>query len=80
VYRGGIVTFRIPAHWCEEYSDMEGGTFYGDHSQSGTLRLTIITVEKPKQGQSPSALDVLETIVNGLKSGWWGSFFDRGIR
>jgi hypothetical protein len=38
-----------------------------DHSHSGTLRLTIITVAKPKQVQSPSALDVLETIVNSLK-------------
>jgi hypothetical protein len=32
VYRGGVVTFRIPAHWQEEYSDIEGGTFYEDRA------------------------------------------------
>ncbi len=66
-YRGGVVTFRIPAHWREEYSDNEGGMFYGDHSQSGTLRLTIITAAQPKQMKSTSALDILERFVNGLK-------------
>ena len=49
VYRGGVVRFRIPAHWREEYSDNEGGMFYGDHSQSGTLRLTIITAAQPNR-------------------------------
>jgi hypothetical protein len=28
VYRGGIVRFRIPAHWIEEYEHEGGGTFY----------------------------------------------------
>jgi hypothetical protein len=67
-HRGGVVTFRIPAHWREEYSDIEGGIFYGDHSHSGTLRLSIITVAKPIQAKPASALDVLETIVMGLKN------------
>ena len=67
VHRGGVVTFRIPVHWREEYSDIEGGTFYVDHSHSGTLRLTIIAVAKPKQVQFPS-LDMLETIVNALRN------------
>jgi hypothetical protein len=67
-YRGGIVTFRIPAHWREGYSDSEGGIFYGDHSHSGTLRLSIITVSKPIQAKPASALDVLETIINSLKN------------
>jgi len=68
VYRGGVVTFRIPAHWREEYSDIEGGMFYEDHSASGTLRLTIITMTTPKQAQSRSALDVLQVVENGLKN------------
>lgn len=67
-YRGGVVTFRIPVHWREEYSDLEGGTFYGDHSESGTLRLTVITVSKPEQMQPPSALDMLEMIVNRMRN------------
>jgi hypothetical protein len=68
VYRGGVVTFGIPAHWREEYSDMEGGMFYEDHSHSGTLRLKIITAAKPKPVQFASALDVLETIVSRLRN------------
>jgi hypothetical protein len=67
-YRGGVVTFRIPAHWKEEYSDTEGGMFYGRSSRSGTLRLSIVTVAKPMQAGPTSALDVLEVIVNGLKN------------
>lgn len=67
VYRGGVVTFRIPAHWREEYSDIEGGTFYENRPDSGTLRLKIITMTTPKQLQSFSAMDVLEIVVNGLK-------------
>lgn len=67
-YRGGLVTFRIPAHWREEYSDLEGGTFYGNDSDSGTLRLTIITVSQHKQVQPPSPLAVLESLVNGLRN------------
>jgi hypothetical protein len=68
VYRGGVVTFRIPTHWREEYSDIEGGMFYADDSDSGTLRLTIITVAAPKQVQSRSGFDVLQMIMNGLRS------------
>jgi hypothetical protein len=68
VYRGGVVTFRIPAHWREEYSDIEGGTFYEDRADSGTLRLTIITMTTPKQFQSGSAMNVLQVVENGLKN------------
>jgi hypothetical protein len=67
-YRGGVVTFRIPAHWREEYSDLEGGTFYEDRPDSGTLRLKVITVVAPKPLQSCSAMDVLHVVVNGMKS------------
>jgi hypothetical protein len=58
-YRGGIVTFRIPTHWREEYSDTDGGMLYEEHPDSGTLRLTIITMTVPEQRQETSALDVL---------------------
>ena len=27
-YRGGLVTFRVPAHWKEDYEPEGGGTFY----------------------------------------------------
>ncbi|HMI53316.1 MAG TPA: hypothetical protein VK525_17510 [Candidatus Saccharimonadales bacterium] len=35
-YRGGVVRFRIPADWVEEYEEAGGGTFYkpGDNTVS----------------------------------------------
>jgi hypothetical protein len=48
-YRGGVVTFRIPESWNEEYSDTDGGTFYEDKPDSGTLRLKLITAESPSE-------------------------------
>lgn len=68
VYRGGVIKFRIPAHWREEYSDIEGGTFYEARPGSGTLRLTIISLTAPKVLQSDSAMDVLQDVVRALKS------------
>jgi hypothetical protein len=68
VYRGGVVTFRIPARWREEYSDTEGGTFYEDRPDSGTLRLKVITMIAPKHLQPCSATDVLQVVVNGMRS------------
>lgn len=41
-YRGGVVTFRIPEDWEEEYEDEGGGTFYPDYDDSGTLRLSLL--------------------------------------
>jgi hypothetical protein len=67
VYRGGVVTFRIPAHWREEYSDFDGGTFYVDQPDSGTLRLKIITMSTPEQPQSGFAIEMLQVIADRLK-------------
>lgn len=44
-YRGGLLRFRIPAAWLEEYEPEGGGTFYRDEPDSGTLRLNILTFE-----------------------------------
>jgi hypothetical protein len=68
VYRGGVVTFRIPAHWREEYSDFDGGTFYEDHPDSGTLRLKIITMTTPEQSQSGFAMGMLQVVVDRLRN------------
>lgn len=43
-YRGGVVTFRIPADWVEEYGDRGGGTFYRNVPDAGTLRLHVTTM------------------------------------
>lgn len=68
VYRGGVVTFRIPAHWVEEYSDFDGGTFYEDDPDSGTLRLKIITMTTPEQSQSGFAMEMLQVVVDRLQN------------
>ena len=36
-YRGGVVRFRVPADWQEEYEDAGGGTFYAPGDDTGTL-------------------------------------------
>src|SRR4051812_19119370 len=41
VYRGGVVRFRIPADWQEEYEPAGGGTFYAPGDHTGTLRLNV---------------------------------------
>lgn len=66
-YRGGVVTFRIPASWKEEYSDTDGGTFYEDKPDSGTLRLKLIAAESPSEIASDFATSLLNTLpfVNG---------------
>jgi hypothetical protein len=59
-YRGGIVTFRIPAHWEEEYEEDGGGTFY-DEDCEGTLRLNVITVSSRDPVTTHSARQILES-------------------
>jgi len=47
VYRGGLVSFAIPAHWRDEYEAQGGGTFYEAGEHTGTLRLNVISFERP---------------------------------
>jgi hypothetical protein len=61
-YRGGVVTFRIPAHWQEEYGADGGGSFSEDAPDAPTLRLGIITAKAPSPVTSASAPDVLEAL------------------
>lgn len=68
VYRGGVITFRIPFHWSEEYSDFDGGTFYEDRADSGTLRSKIVTAVAPAELQADSAMDLLQVVFGPLKN------------
>ena len=61
-YRGGLVTFRIPAHWKEEYEPEGGGTFYEDAPDSATFRLQTITMKSPSPVTAESAPDVLSSL------------------
>ena len=52
-YRGGVITFRLPATWKEEYQPEGGGTFFDDRPGSGTLRLNVLTFKAP-EGKLPA--------------------------
>jgi hypothetical protein len=59
-YRGGIVTFRIPAHWTEEYEEEGGGIFYDEDNDSGTLRLNVLTFASKTPVTTRTAMSLLE--------------------
>lgn len=59
-YRGGIVKFRIPDTWEEEYEDEGGGTFYDDTDDSGILRLNILTFRSKSQLGANAAVESLQ--------------------
>jgi hypothetical protein len=48
-YRGGVVCFRNPSDWLEEYEDAGGGTFYKPGRETGTLRVNVTTGEGPPE-------------------------------
>jgi hypothetical protein len=91
-YRGGLVTFQIPAHWAEEYEPEGGGTFYEDAPDSPTFRLQTITMKSPSPVTAESAPDILSSLrqaatapVERLPSGcallrYTQSTVDRGHR
>lgn len=60
-YRGGIVTFRIPAHWTEQYEEEGGGIFYDEDNDSGTLRLNVLTFASKAPVTTRTAMSLLET-------------------
>ncbi|MEO5931426.1 MAG: hypothetical protein ABIR47_15945 [Candidatus Kapaibacterium sp.] len=62
VYRGGLVTFRIPDNWIEEYGEEGGGTFYEEAPDSTTFRLEVISMEPSSPVTSESAPKVLSTL------------------
>jgi hypothetical protein len=66
VYRGGVLEFKIPASWKEEYSDVDGGMFYEDEPDSGTLRVKVITLEKPVESGEISLDGILESLFRHL--------------
>jgi hypothetical protein len=61
-YRGGLLTFRIPAHWAEEYEAEGGGTFYEDAPDSATFRLQTITMKSPSPVTAENAPEILSSL------------------
>src|SRR5262245_38569515 len=67
-YRGGVVTFRIPAHWVEEYEEEGGGTFYDEDSDTGTLRLSTLLLSSNDPVTARTAWSILEGRKEPTKS------------
>jgi len=67
VYRGGIVAFKIPVTWREEYEPDGGATFYEDGADSGTLRLNVLSFERKSGGARNSADDFPEILKSGAR-------------
>ena len=63
VYRGGVLRFRIPETWIEEYSDYDGGMFYEDGPTTGTLRVKIISLAKPSDSRQASLAELLKLLL-----------------
>lgn len=47
-YRGGLIVFRLPQNWTEEYEPEGGGTFFDPQDESVTLRLNVLTLQSPR--------------------------------
>lgn len=45
--KGGVIRFKIPSNWKEEYSEKGKGAFYEDAPDTGTLRVDVLTMEAP---------------------------------
>lgn len=59
-YRGGLLRFRIPSDWMEEYGQESGGTFYAQKADSGTLRLSVLTFRGQAMAEPADLVDALE--------------------
>jgi hypothetical protein len=63
-YRGGLVTFRVPAHWVEEYGRDGGAMFYEDAPNSPTFRFEVISAQSPSVITCADAPKVLAELAN----------------
>jgi hypothetical protein len=76
IYRGGLVTFSIPANWAEEYGDDGGAVLYDPVPDSGTLRLSVLTV---RADETSEKIDVdLEVKQKAKETGGSFKILDEG--
>jgi len=64
VYRGGLVRFKIPESWIDEYGEDSGGIFYEDTPNSGTLRLDIISAKSSTDFALNESVKVLTLLTD----------------
>jgi hypothetical protein len=67
-YRGGLITFQVPACWVEEYGHDGGGCFYEEVDGSGTLRLDTLTAQAPSPITVTQAIEVLSILPGSMES------------
>src|SRR5690242_9407096 len=76
-YRGGLARFYLPSNWVEEYDQDGRGTFFEDKPDSGTLRISVMELDEPRDGLASaetvddvvaeiSATDSIERLPGGV--------------
>jgi hypothetical protein len=60
--RYGAISFKIPEHWLEEYTETGEGIFYKDSPDSGTLRVNVLNTDPHEDGRTETASE----LVNGV--------------
>lgn len=65
-YRGGLVTFSIPSHWCEEYAPDGGAAFYADEPNSPTFRLETMTLQSQSHITPDDAVQLLSKLHEAI--------------
>jgi hypothetical protein len=66
-YRG-ILSFRIPASWMEEYEETGGGIFYLDQPDSATLAVNVLTFESSGIFENVSAEDFIKSRMKDINT------------
>ncbi len=67
-YRGGIARFYLPTSWVEEYELAGGGMFFDDKSDSGTLRISVVSAEKSSGKDKIEAPEELIREISGTNA------------
>lgn len=60
-YRGGIARFYLPSSWVEEYDQDGRGTFFEDKPDSGTLQISVMELDEPRDDLGPA--DTVDDVV-----------------
>lgn len=61
-FHGGVIKFNIPSNWKEEYGKNGKGAFYEDAPDTGTLRLSVVTMEAPPDAKGNLLVLALSSI------------------
>jgi len=65
-YRGGVVRFRLPSRWLEEYDEEGGGRFHDPEVESGTLYLNVMTFQSEAPVSAEAARGMLQVRADNV--------------